>query len=129
MASRAIEPGRASAFPLNLIAQALPKLTRHELEAVTERLIEYLDTLDPDPDVESNGDELDGTAGEDDFYPHSYRWKAEPGCPISDPDCAIDDQPCDDPYEDMEPEENAVPIYGIDQRHFVLGPDQTPIFR
>lgn len=79
MASRAIERGGAQALPLHLIAQAIPRLTRNELEAVTERLIEHLDTLDPDPDVEPNGDELDGTVGEDDFYPHSYRWKAEPG--------------------------------------------------
>lgn len=129
MASRAIELGRASAFPLNLIAQALPKLTRHELEAVTERLIEYLDTLDPDPDDEPNGDELDGTAGEDDFYPHCYQWKAEPGCPISDPDCAIDDQPCDDPFQDMEPEETAIPIFGVDQTRWIIGPNGGPSFR
>lgn len=127
MASRAIETGRASAFPLNLIAQALPRLTRHELEAVTERLIEYLDTLDPDPDVEPNGDELDGSLGEDDFHPQNEDWKAEPGCPISDPDFAVDDQGCDDPFEDREPEDRAVPIFGIDQTCPPIGRKARPV--
>ena len=56
-----------------------------------EGLIAFLDELGGDPDTEPNGDELDGTAGEDDFYPHS-NWLAQPGCPISDPDvCSAGD--------------------------------------
>lgn len=46
MASLHIRTGRASALPLNLIAQAIPMLSRHELAAITERLIEYLDQQD-----------------------------------------------------------------------------------
>jgi hypothetical protein len=45
------------ALPLHLIAQALPKLTRHELAAITERLIERLDELDGDPDLEDSHDQ------------------------------------------------------------------------
>lgn len=96
MASRAIDRGGAQALPLNLIAQAIPMLTRHELAAVTERLIDYLDQQDGDSDFEPNGDELDGSLGEDDFFPHSANWLGEPGCPISDPDAAVDDTGCDE---------------------------------
>jgi hypothetical protein len=46
--------GRAPALPLALIAQANPKLTRHDLEALTERLTDRLDELDPDTDLEDN---------------------------------------------------------------------------
>ena len=45
------------ALPLHLIAQALPMLTRHELAAVTERLIERLDELDGDSDLEDSHDQ------------------------------------------------------------------------
>lgn len=55
MASRAIDPGRASPLPLDLIARAIPKLTRYELAAVTERLIERLDEIDGDDDAEHDG--------------------------------------------------------------------------
>lgn len=37
--------GRASALPLSLIAQAVPKLSRRDLEALTERLIDRLDEI------------------------------------------------------------------------------------
>lgn len=59
---------RHATLPLDLIAQAIPKLTRHDLEGLTERLIDLLDQLDGDIDVECNGDELDGSLGEDDFH-------------------------------------------------------------
>jgi len=43
--------GGPSGLPLSLLAQAIPMLTKHELEAVVERLIDQLDTLsDPDED-------------------------------------------------------------------------------
>lgn len=58
--------------------------------AITE-LIDLLDQIDGDPDIEANGDERDGTAAEDDFYPHSLDWFGHPGCPIADPDCGADD--------------------------------------
>ena len=51
------------ALPVALIGQAIRKLTRHELEAVTERLIERLDEIDGDVDLESEEDCCD--AGDD----------------------------------------------------------------
>jgi hypothetical protein len=54
MASRHIDPGRASALPLHLLAQAIPMLTRNELASLTERLIERLDQQDGDPDAEDD---------------------------------------------------------------------------
>jgi len=41
--------------------------------------------MDPDTDLEPNGDELDGGNGEDDFGVVS-NWLLGPGCPIADPD-------------------------------------------
>lgn len=96
-----------AALPLGLIGQAIPKLSRHDLEVLTERLIEYLDAQDGDPDLEPSGDEMDGSLGEDDFCEHSLSWKREPGCPLSDPDHDGSGFDC---------EENALtPDYGIDQ--------------
>lgn len=89
--------GGATALPpLALLTQALPRLTRHELESVVELLIDRLDTVDGDPDVEANGDELDGNGSEDDGCLHSLPIHLHgPGCPISDPDLACDDSPID----------------------------------
>lgn len=87
--------GRASVFPLALIEQAIPKLSRHDLEGLTERLIDRLDELDGDIDLETNGDELDGSLGEDDFHRQNENWRAEPGCPLADPDtCGASDDGC-----------------------------------
>lgn len=58
-------------LPLHLIAQAVPMLTRCELAAITERLLERLDELDGDPDLEDDdpaGTDLD--KGE--FCPGEY---------------------------------------------------------
>ena len=81
---------RATPIPLNLIAQAVPRLTRNELAALTERLIERLDELDGDADAE------DATDIEDDFaispggLLNAYDG---PGCFLSDPggQCDEDD--------------------------------------
>ena len=51
-----IRDGR-KALPLHLIAQAVPMLTRFELAAITERLIERLDEIDGDSDVEDSHDQ------------------------------------------------------------------------
>ena len=67
MATRPSNGGGAAALPLDLIAQALPKLSRHELEAVTERLIDWLNTLDPDPELEPEEDRC--VAGDDGCAP------------------------------------------------------------
>lgn len=69
-----------AAYPVGLLSDDPRELIANEIE----RLIALLDSLDGDPDLEANGDELDGTAGEDDFYDHS-NWLGEPGCPVSDP--------------------------------------------
>jgi hypothetical protein len=55
-ARQQIREGR-KALPLHLIAQAVPMLTRYELAAVTERLIERLDELDGDADLEDSHDQ------------------------------------------------------------------------
>lgn len=110
--------GGGRPLPIALIGQAVPKLTRHELEALTERLIIALDELDGDLDVEPNGDERDGSAAEDDYGSSCNTGEcAAAGCPIGDPDCAVDDQPCDEDYDQEHDYRTAPPmIYGDDQR-------------
>lgn len=73
--------GRASALPLALLSQAIPHLSRHDLEDLTERLIDRLDQIDGDPDYENASDleddfalNLRGPAGAIDG----------PGCECSD---------------------------------------------
>jgi hypothetical protein len=63
----------------------IPSLPRAELARLTEQMIDRLDQLDGDADFEFNGDELDGSLGEDDFHHQSANWIGYPGCPISDP--------------------------------------------
>jgi hypothetical protein len=82
--------GRTPALPLALIAQAVPKLTRHDLEALTERLIDRLDELDPDPDFED--DDPAGQCDEDGINtrgPASFAMHGQSfgrlGYPISEP--------------------------------------------
>lgn len=75
-------------LPLNLLVQALPKLTRHELAALTERLIERLDLLDGDPDEEDDDpcgqcDEDGRNTGPGIFIMHGIVLDG-PGCHISE---------------------------------------------
>lgn len=49
--------GGASALPLSLISQAIPRLSRHDLAALTERLIDRLDEIDGDPDFEEDNED------------------------------------------------------------------------
>lgn len=81
MASQPQFAGGAPALPLTLIAQAIPKLSRHDLEALTERLIDHLDQQDGEPDYE------DSTDLEDDFAlsPQALGYVTGPGCPVGDP--------------------------------------------
>lgn len=58
-------------LPLALIAQAIPKLSRHDLEALTERLIDRLDTIDGDTDLEEETDRCE--ARDDGCGPHVSR--------------------------------------------------------
>lgn len=95
-----------SALPFALIGQAIPSLSRHDLEALTERLIDALDEMDGDPDVERNGDELDGTGAEDEECFLTEGCISFAGCPIADPDSAVDDIACDG-ETDSEPDDYA----------------------
>ena len=115
------QPGDLDAA--SFLFAAIPSLPRAELERLAERVIETMDDLDGDPDVEANGDELDGSMGEDDFHQHGADTLGLPG----NPDEAEDDDPAGGAADDQgEPEEwrqDGVtldrPIYGPDQS---LGP-------
>lgn len=85
-ARQQVKDGR-KALPLNLIAQAVPFLTRSELAALADRLIDALDSTEPDPDLED--DDPAGQYDEDTYTgrrPKGYG----AGCAISDPDAEHD---------------------------------------
>lgn len=84
MGAHRISSGGASALPLALISDAIPRLSRDALEGLVEDLIDRLDRADGDPDIEPNGDELDGSGTAEDDYQPGYD-NVRPGCPISDP--------------------------------------------
>ncbi len=74
----------------------LARFNRDQLAGFIEVAISLLDAADPDPDAEDSGDERDGINSEDDFWPHLDNGHRGPGCAISDPDLAVDDQACDE---------------------------------
>lgn len=127
MMATAPQAGLVLPFPatprMPAVARILARYDREKLEAFISVAIDLLDALDPNPDVELNGDELDGSMGEDDF---NKQRASGPGCPLADPDMSVDDQACDEPYQDLEPEENAVPIFGVDQTRWLIGPNGQP---
>lgn len=104
--------------PASLIDILGPVQARVQLGEMVDAMIALLDTIDGDTDVELNGDEADGSMGEDDFCDHSdvHRY---PGCPISDPDCCVTDAPHDKAEEgDWEADRTwslPHPVYGEDQ--------------
>lgn len=61
-----LNEGGAQALPLRLLAQAVPMLTRHDLAALTDRLVDRLDQLTPDPDYEADHDGEEDYDGEQD---------------------------------------------------------------
>lgn len=77
--------------PPAAVSRVLASFTRAELEGFVEVAIGLMDLADGNPDLEPNDDELDGSMGEDDFCDHNLVF-AGPGCPISDPDTAVDDE-------------------------------------
>ncbi len=85
----------------------LARFDRERLADLITAAIDILDQTDGDPDLEPNGDELDGNPAEDDFWPHSVAMSG-PGCPIADPDLAADDGPCDGDGGDREDVPNAM---------------------
>ncbi|HEX8443033.1 MAG TPA: hypothetical protein VF631_05235 [Allosphingosinicella sp.] len=89
MATRAIEPAA-----LDLMLSAIPSLPRPVLARLTARLIDHMDEMEPDPDVEANGDELDGTPTADDpIFPASGERGFDFLGAAGDPDDAEDDDP------------------------------------
>lgn len=85
----------------------LATLSPDEVGAAIDALIARLDAAQGDVEREGNGDELDGTAAEDDFYPHRD-WQRGAGCPLSDP-ASFGEVYSD---QDILP---TLPIYGVDQ--------------
>jgi hypothetical protein len=79
-----------------MLFAAIPSLPRAELSRLTERMIDRMDEIDGDADFEADGDELDGSMGEDDFHHQSANWLGYPG----DPDDAEDshDQEMEDAH-------------------------------
>lgn len=105
--------------PMPAVARIMARFERDQLAGFIAVALDLLDTLDGDPDVELNGDEADGSLGEDDFSPQGAPGEPGPGCPLSDPDYAVDDKPCDEPYQDLEREQMAgdvptVPCFAIE---------------
>lgn len=85
MSALIVRYGRPEALPLDVLLSAIPSLPRRALDRIAQRAIDRLDELDGDTDVEANGDELDGSLGEDDFHSHGTTPWDGPGCPVSDP--------------------------------------------
>ena len=82
--------------PPAAITRVLSRFDREQLSGFITVALDLLDLAEGDSDIEANGDELDGTAGEDDFYPHS-NWQGSPGCPVADPGgCEHDGREIDD---------------------------------
>lgn len=105
--------------PMPAVARILARFEREQLAGFIAVALDLIDTLDGDPDLELNGDEADGSLGEDDFSPQGCGAEPGPGCPLSDPDYAVDDKPCDEPWQDLEAEQMpgdvpTVPCYAIE---------------
>lgn len=86
-------PNRAPFIPAPpaAITRVLSRFDRDQLAGFITVAIDLLDLSDGDNDIEANGDELDGTASEDDFYPHTNNGWFGPGCPIADSDMGGDE--------------------------------------
>lgn len=59
-------------LPANIALSLIPSLPRPTLERLVQRLIDGLDDMDPDSDLEPNGDEDDTSRAEDDFFPPPF---------------------------------------------------------
>lgn len=82
--------GQSKKMPADIALALIPSLSRPRLERLVHTLIERMDEADGDPDIEANGDELDGINSEDDFW--LFGSDGTPGCIISDPDLGADDE-------------------------------------
>ncbi len=88
---------------------------RMQIETLVECLIGVLDAIDALDGVELDGDEFDGSMAEDDFCQRNTGGISQPGCPIADPDIAVDDEGVDDRNDDREEESFLIPLYRMDQ--------------
>ena len=81
---------RGESFPVILpenlfnAAALLSHLDRDQIAGAIEVLVALMDMSEVNPDIEMNGDELDGHLGEDDYHPLGNGFEG-PGCPIADP--------------------------------------------
>lgn len=107
---------------VSAVTSVLSRFDRGKLAAFVMVAIDLIDVLDGDPDLEPAGDELDGTNAEDDFNLGTRR-AVGAGCPLSDPDSAVDDTGCDDINDDREHEELLTMSYGIDQSNHIPAHD------
>merc|ERR1739841_397843 len=64
----------------------IPSMPRPALARLVQQAIDRMDDLDGDPDLGPDGDELDGSMGEDDFHPQNANWLGYAGCPVADPE-------------------------------------------
>lgn len=75
----------AERLPAHIALSLIPSLPRPALERLVQRLIDGLDDMDPDTDLEPNGDEQDANGAEDDWHNRTGTWEAfGAGCPIAD---------------------------------------------
>ncbi|MDT7536157.1 hypothetical protein OVY48_22435 [Sphingobium sp. SA2] len=62
----------------------IPSLPRQSLARLVQQAIDRMDDLDGDPDLGPDGDELEGSRGEDDFHRQNADWQGYAGCPVAD---------------------------------------------
>ena len=72
-------------LPLDLIAQAIPMLSRHELEALADRLIDAIDGADGDCDLEDGYDQEAIDKREPDSHGGVGHWGIDQRFAIPDP--------------------------------------------
>lgn len=85
----------AGRIPPAPILAVLSRYRREEIEGFIEIAIGLLDMTDGDADLEPNGD-LEGECSEEGVTTSlALAHHSGPGCPISDCDTAVDDEPCD----------------------------------
>ncbi|MBU1607187.1 MAG: hypothetical protein KKD08_10330 [Alphaproteobacteria bacterium] len=81
------------------VAAILSRFNRDQLHGFIAVAIDLADALDGDPDIEPDGDETDGSMGEDDFVGHNVPLSLQgPGCPSAD--CGEEDDPQGECSED-----------------------------
>jgi len=76
--------------PMPAVARILSKFGRDQLHGFIEVALDLADAMDGDPDIE------DATDAEDEgLTVDALAYANGPGCIVTDPDYAVDDQPCD----------------------------------